>query len=543
MHKKNLRFLSIALAILLTVLTVLPTPVDATALTDSEIKTQIKTTYKKVLKLFRRSSLDGYCGAYVSGQLYLMGINTDLIGGDGKDQFDTFKNMRITSGGYRVQAFPAAAYTLKDSLNAITSNGTRDAYNILVGYQKTRSSAGQRYGHATVIHAILDGKIYFSESYTLGWKGKSYTEGSPVTMSINDFCDYYAATTTQLDGVIYFGLKSYTEGCKLYPAGFTALPTETAQIQSQPCHNDVHDSSEFVRVPAADEVLLLTGLYENTVGEYWYEIDGGSGGYILAQQVQQLELYTEDVRVVKMKTPSFLRQGRSYNIQGAAVSRYSQIDSLRAQVYEKTEDAQIPGINATATVEGKSYNLTGSKISKNLAFRKLAVGAYRLEITALISNNYVENGQLCTRWDSVTLWSSDFQVTKSTTSSDTVIFDACGGTASLNQTSVPVGSAIGQLPMAQRMGYVFLGWYTELEGGERVTEEYIPADSTTLYARWCSVEQIQSSWQSGGECWYFYSDGLSTIGCIEIDGTLFYFSSTDPLGQTGLLWTGAQSNM
>ena len=132
MHKKNLRFLSLALAIGLMVLSILPTPVEAAALTKSEINTQIKTTYKKVLKLFRRSSLDGYCGAYVSGQLQLMGINTNLIGGDGKDQYDTFKNMKMTSGGYRVRPYPASVYSLQDALNHITDNGTQNAYTVTV---------------------------------------------------------------------------------------------------------------------------------------------------------------------------------------------------------------------------------------------------------------------------------------------------------------------------------------------------------------------------------------------------------------------------
>ena len=218
MLKKNLRILSLALAILLMATAVTPPPVDAAALDSAQIKTQIKNTYKKVARFFGRNSMDGYCGAYVSGQLYMMGINKDLIGGDGKDQYDTFKNLTFTSGGYRVKAYPASAYDLKTALNTITKNGTQNAYNILVGFQKTRSSAGQRYGHATVIHAILDGKVYFSESYDMGYKGKSYREGTPVVLSINDFAAYYAATTTQLDGVIHFGLKTYAESCTFYSA-------------------------------------------------------------------------------------------------------------------------------------------------------------------------------------------------------------------------------------------------------------------------------------------------------------------------------------
>jgi uncharacterized repeat protein (TIGR02543 family) len=249
------------------------------------------------------------------------------------------------------------------------------------------------------------------------------------------------------------------------------------------------------------------------------------------------QLITEDVFLKDMKTPSILRQSRSYNIQGVAVSQHSQISTLRAQIYQITEDGVESVLSVTDTVNTKSYNFKNSKIAKNLTFRKLAVGQYRLEIAAILCNNYVEDGQLQTRWDTVTLWQSDFLVNKSTTSSDTVVFDACGGTASLNQTSVAVGQSIGALPLAQRLDYVFLGWYTEMEGGDRVSDDYVPADSMTLYAHWVSIEQMDVQWQENGQCWYLYSDGLTTIGCIELDGILYYFSSVDPANQGEKLWT------
>ena len=536
MLKKNLRILSLALAILLMATAVTLPPVDAAALDSAQIKTQIKNTYKKVARFFGRNSMDGYCGAYVSGQLYMMGINKDLIGGDGKDQYDTFKNLTFTSGGYRVKAYPASAYDLKTALNTITKNGTQNAYNILVGFQKTRSSAGQRYGHATVIHAILDGKVYFSESYDMGYKGKSYREGTPVVLSINDFAAYYAATTTQLDGVIHFGLKTYAESCTFYSASFYAQADEYAEIWNQPCDESVEETSRMSRLTVGGEILEITGLYKNTVGEYWYQVEGGIG-HIRAEQVKMTQLITEDVFLKDMKTPSILRQSRSYNIQGVAVSQHSQISTLRAQIYQITEDGVESVLSVTDTVNTKSYNFKNSKIAKNLTFRKLAVGQYRLEIAAILCNNYVEDGQLQTRWDTVTLWQSDFLVNKSTTSSDTVVFDACGGTASLNQTSVAVGQSIGALPLAQRLDYVFLGWYTEMEGGDRVRDDYVPADSMTLYAHWVSIEQMDVQWQENGQCWYLYSDGLTTIGCIELDGILYYFSSVDPANQGEKLWT------
>ena len=44
----------------------------------------------------------------------------------------------------------------------------------------------------------------------------------------------------------------------------------------------------------------------------------------------------------------------------------------------------------------------------------------------------------------------------------------------------------GSLPTATRPGYIFDGWYTEVEGGEKITEEdeVLLTDNQTLYAHW-----------------------------------------------------------
>ncbi|MCR5702659.1 MAG: InlB B-repeat-containing protein [Lachnospiraceae bacterium] len=68
----------------------------------------------------------------------------------------------------------------------------------------------------------------------------------------------------------------------------------------------------------------------------------------------------------------------------------------------------------------------------------------------------------------------------------TVTFDANNGEVEVNDKLVVSDTAYGELPEAQREGYLFLGWYTEQKNGERVDEETICElqDSHTLYAQW-----------------------------------------------------------
>ena len=47
----------------------------------------------------------------------------------------------------------------------------------------------------------------------------------------------------------------------------------------------------------------------------------------------------------------------------------------------------------------------------------------------------------------------------------TLDFDANGGTCDVENKIVRYGKGVGNLPIATREGYVFVGWYTQPEGG------------------------------------------------------------------------------
>ena len=70
----------------------------------------------------------------------------------------------------------------------------------------------------------------------------------------------------------------------------------------------------------------------------------------------------------------------------------------------------------------------------------------------------------------------------------TLKFDANGGTISGDSSkTVAGGSAVGTLPTATRSGYVFDGWYTEKNGGTKITSSSSVLKSQTLYAHWYAV--------------------------------------------------------
>ena len=75
---------------------------------------------------------------------------------------------------------------------------------------------------------------------------------------------------------------------------------------------------------------------------------------------------------------------------------------------------------------------------------------------------------------------------KWTANTYTVIFDANGG--SVDPTSaVTVAGKLTSLPTPTYDGYDFIGWYTQKDGGEKVTTDTVFAMDSTIYAHWSNI--------------------------------------------------------
>jgi len=68
----------------------------------------------------------------------------------------------------------------------------------------------------------------------------------------------------------------------------------------------------------------------------------------------------------------------------------------------------------------------------------------------------------------------------------TISFENNDSSGITSDKSVTTGSKYGELPVPERTGYTFLGWYTDIAGGTKVAETTVfsYADNQTLYAHW-----------------------------------------------------------
>lgn len=86
----------------------------------------------------------------------------------------------------------------------------------------------------------------------------------------------------------------------------------------------------------------------------------------------------------------------------------------------------------------------------------------------------------------VSITDDDVLIAKWTPNVYAVTFHANGGTCTAKQWYYTYDDIYGEMPMPEREGYRFLGWWTVKEGGEQITKEMevtVTADFD-LYARW-----------------------------------------------------------
>ena len=126
------------------------------------------------------------------------------------------------------------------------------------------------------------------------------------------------------------------------------------------------------------------------------------------------------------------------------------------EVEQRMTDPQSDKIpSSLRRLEGT--DLTHVKINKGM--KGICTGAFP-SVSATIYANDVEFGPGAFRAGSV-----QSQIT----------FDANGGTVSTTQKKVTYGKAYGILPVPKRVGYSFLGWYTEADSENKVTASVLTA--------------------------------------------------------------------
>lgn len=205
---KNI-FLKKLLCFILCVSTLIPClPINIGAAveipTDKSLLERVEYYYAWAKRYNNNESFKNYCAHYVNLQLQLLGINKKYVGGNGNDEYDNYKNLQRSQGGRKIHNYPANNANFKDILYEISSLGPV-VTDVLVGFQWTNTNAGKKYGHTFFIHGIIGEYVYFSDSFTFTFGGKTYKEGTPIKWTIDQVVAYYGRSSHYtVEGLIWF---------------------------------------------------------------------------------------------------------------------------------------------------------------------------------------------------------------------------------------------------------------------------------------------------------------------------------------------------
>ena len=507
MRKVKSAFICVLVAVVL----LAALPMSAQAQTEADaVRNKIASDYQSALAATGMESLHGYCGLMTSWQLYLMGINSSLITADGNKQYDYYCQRRYTTGGHKIRAYSAEDYTLEEALYAATDYGQTDAYNLLAGFEQTNTEAGAVYGHAVVIYAILDGMVYFTESFDMPFGN---AEGQAICLSIATFAQYYDGWTV-FEGLINFGKKDLTYTYDHYDVDYFCAAKETLTLYTQPCTGEPDGiQTKAVRVVPARERLHVTGLLQDDQGNWFYRVD--DGGEDLYTQVDLLELVTvpqPTVEVKEVKLPERIDAGEKFTPQ-VKVTVDSQVP-VELAVRLLNENRAAVGLYEMQEQNGVYYLPSGK-----MDLAALTEGVYTVQVMLFWEQNQWFEGAL-------ECWSQELVVMEQ--------FFCVGQTAQL--------PAVAASTQPQQDGWIYENstWYY-YKNGEPQTgwlcyegiDYYLKEDGsiTTGWAQILGKDRffsqtgaMRTGWMDAAEGrYYFMCNGVPVKGFREIDGVRYYF--------------------
>lgn len=456
--------------------------VSAETMVAGNMEKQCRTIYRKALYNTGRSSLSGACGLMAGYSLWLLDATKSPEVYDGNDFFDHYIKQRYTSMGNKVRTYSADTYSLAEALYTVTGGGTRDVYNLIACFQWTNTQAGRRYGHAIVIHAIIDGMVYFVESFRTSIGGAA---GNPLVCTIQEFEDFYG-DWTRYEGLVVLGKRDYTDYCTTYGTDLFISAKEVTLL-SQPCPEGENDCKQL-GATGRNDVLRTTAVIKNDKGQLYYQVmQGGLPAYISVEAASICRINSEGVQAT---AEIAVVEGQPWQLKGNILSTGSVIHSVVARIYAP-DGAEL----------AQQKWLVGSRMFDFVQLNGLIAGycvpenTYTVKLTALIENNVPQDGRIYIQRQDVDVWQMQLQV------------------GAESAQCVPVMAEATQIPD---------GWHWD--GNNR----YYYRDGKPRTGWFCE----------DGADYYFQADGSVTTGWAVINGYPRYFSDTGIM-RTGWVYTEA----
>lgn len=499
------------------VLVAMALPIGASAASQEEqqrICDQIRRIYRKT-NYSIEGDMRGYCGEMAGWEFYYLGVTDIPLRYNGNEMYDIFSTTSHINEGYRVDCYPASRYTIEEALNTITACGQKDAYNILAGYHWTTTAAGSLYGHVTVIHAVLDGMVYFTESFITPFQ---IDPSQPMICSIADFADYYDSWTS-FEGMIHFGKGNFVDGCTVYGSDLYVAVTEPAELLT----SADPEKANVSRTASAGERLHATAVCQTDDGKLYYQIsEQNQQLYVAAELAEPCWFVYEDVQTNGVKLPQKLSVGKDFQLSGMIRSTSSRIHNTVIQVTDPEGTAVL-----TFEIPKDSYmlDLSSGSVNDTVNLSDLAEGNYICSVYCDLGNSYCQDGQVIGKIQRTLVAESAFAVGNAAPLEN-------GEETGIETQSIPADgwSLENGAWYYRENGQYRIGWFCD----NGVTY-YLQADGSAATG-WQTINgksryftetgAMRTGWLHDGEnTYYMLSNGVPATGDTTIDGIVYEFSN------------------
>lgn len=337
---------------------------------EQEVIQEARDTYIKAQRFAGKSSFHGKCGLFVGTQLRCLGINTKRICFDGNDSYDYYARLDMTTGGYYALPYSAEEYDLLGALQAVSDNGKRNVRNILVGFQWTNTQAGRKFGHVMLINGIINGTVYFVESFGSALGGP---EGTVLQCSMETFANSYNKWT-RFDGLVHFGAGNYYDVCQRKTTDLTVQARFSASLRSQPALEGKR-GCEIQGTVAPGERFRATAIFNDGRSQY-YQVETEAGiGFVSCNAMHLLKVNEAGVVLTEETFSNTLKAGKTGSFSGTVTDTVGQIDYIEVCI---TNSADQPV--RWEMVEVGQENAQLSRLRGELFFDLLEADKYRVDI-------------------------------------------------------------------------------------------------------------------------------------------------------------------
>lgn len=295
---------------------------------DKELLNSITANYDKALSIAGRGSFHGKCNLATAYQLRAMGIYADGLdySGTGSSWHAYFKNVSDTTGGYSIVTISGA-----NCLYDLVDRYGDEIYNVAYCLGTGGSSGSE---HVLFIRAIIDGYVYFADSFGTSYYRTYYPEGTGTVLSLSDFVAAYKRMNGNAYGCVYF-----TNNMTEHLAGSTENPADWADSDMTYTQGRYIVSAAVLKLrekahPHASSIESIpngTQINVTAIKDNWGKVEwNGKTGWVCLTYTQKLSTVTDTdgslsiVSIDSDKQAVFNQQAITWTatVQGGTGNRY-----------------------------------------------------------------------------------------------------------------------------------------------------------------------------------------------------------------------------